>query len=223
MKLLRRMAALAGALVGLASMPAHALTVLDLSLSEPSCGLIGVDGSVTAQPCSGLSFSAALLPGEAVFVSATLHYEYRDDGLVLPAGAWSFVRPGPGPYPPESHEAGALYFVSNACASAAECLRQPVERVDVFSQSGRSPLILGNNDVPDSLTGEIRLFATSGVLAGWLSGGQRTAFIGVDGFTLDGRGLSSVPVAPAIPEPTTAALMLAGLAALALARRAHPG
>lgn len=139
-----------------------------------------------------------------MFVSATLHYHYSDDGLPLPPGNWSFPAATPGTTYRVTNEAGALYFYSNQCSSFQECIRRPVERVDTFNHTS-SPLILGNNDVPDSLTGDLHLVATSGQLATWPGGATRTAFVNADARAFSG-------IAPAVPEPATYALMLAGLA-----------
>jgi PEP-CTERM motif len=181
-----------------------------LSWSDVTCGAIDADGTRTLQSCDALSpteplrrgFTAFVEPGESVFVSATLHYAYSDEGWPLPEGTYAF--PGsPGVTFRVTGEAAALYFYSNQCTTFQECISRPVERIDTFNHGG-GPLILGNNDVPDSLTGELQLLATSGQLATWPAGATRTAFLNADAFTITG-------IAPAIPEPTTAALMLAGL------------
>lgn len=213
MKLHRAVAPLGCAWAVLASAPAHALAVFVLSWSDVTCGLIGADGARSPQACDGRSFSASVDPGEAVFVSATLHYQYSDDGLPLPPGLWAF--PGnPGVTYRVSGEAGALYFYSNRCSSFLECIGRPADRIDTFNR-GSEPLILGNNDVPDSLTGELHLEATSGELATWPFGGVvRTAFLDASGRTISG-------IAPAVPEPASYALMLAGLAAVGAAARRH--
>jgi hypothetical protein len=208
-------------------LPAHALAVLTLSWSDVTCGLIGTDGTRTEQPCDaaygGRSFSAIVNSGESVFVSANLHYEYSDDGLALdPNGNWAFPRLGPGPFPRQTHESAALYFYSNQCASYWECLGRPTwEIVDDFNRTS-DPLIL-HNEMPDHLSGDLLLFASSGVVATWPHPRQRTAFVDARGFTVDARGVGGAVFVPAIPEPATWALMFVGLAALGLARRTHNG
>lgn len=185
-----------------------------------TCGLIGVDGTRSEQPCDGLSqfeplrrgLTAFVNPGESVFVSGTLHYRYSDEGLPLPPGTFAFEFPRPGVAYPVTGEASALYFWSNQCSVFPECINLPLEGTDTFNHTS-DPLILGNNDVPDSLTGALQLMATSGQALTWPVGATRTAFVNADASTVSG-------IAPAIPEPSTYALMLAGLAALgAVARR----
>ena len=50
------------------------MAVLDVSWSDVTCGLIGADGTRSQHMCDGRSFSAHVDPGEAAYVSATLHY-----------------------------------------------------------------------------------------------------------------------------------------------------
>ena len=142
-------------------------------------------------------------PCDGRFVSATLHYHYSDDGLPLAEGNWVF--PGdwdiPGFGPRRTNEVGALYLYSD--------------------NYGARPLIFGHNDTPDSFSGELRLTATP---TG--SGGSDYAYVGAFGWTYSGNFPGTVggfypSIAPAIPEPSSVALILAGLAALGLVRRSR--
>ena len=90
------------------------------------------------------------------------------------------------------------------------CTLRP-DRIDSFS--GPNALILGDNLMPDEMTGEQTFFASSGVPSTWLQGGAtRGAFLIVVAATT----FSGVPP---VPEPSTYVLMLAGLAMLGVAAR----
>lgn len=209
--------AAAAAFLVVAGVAAHAETTLTWGWTDIHCGVIAADGTRTQQPCDARSFSALVMPGESVFVGATLHYSYSDDGLALdPGGNWGFVTGCCGSFRRVTHEAGALYLYSNQCSSLQECMGRPFDRVDTFNPTS-SPLILGDNDVPDTITGELGLFATSGQSATSPFGAMRTAFVDALGFGHSG-------IAAAVPEPSSCALLLAGLAMLyAVTRRRARG
>ena len=199
--------AAAVALLALAGACARAETTLTYEWTNISCGIVAADGSRTEQPCASTSFAAMVEPGQSVFVSASLSYTYSDDGLPLanPAG---FQTDAFGGARLLDHESAGIYVVSNLCQGRLCTLR--ADRSDSFS--GPNALILGDNLVPDELTGEQTYFASSGVPSTWLGGAPRGAFLSV----VAANTFSGVPP---IPEPGTYALMLAGLAVLGVAAR----
>ena len=194
---------------------AHAETTLTYEWSDISCGVIAANGTGTPQPGNGLSFSALVQRGESVFVRATLHYTYSDDGLVL-ANPVQFPT-GPNPFFDHvvlTHESAAIGLAYSWFRSCGRPCNPAFD--EIFSFSGPDPLILGNNDVPDAFSGEQTFFISSGVPLNTnppLDPGQRTAYLDVDNvFRFSG-------IAPAVPEPGSYALMLAGLAAVGAAAR----
>ncbi len=184
---------------------ARATTTLTTSWSDIECGIIATDGTRTARPCPGPtpSFSALAQPGESVYVSATLNYTYSDDGLRLDR-PWGYQVDGSGLRVQfVEYESAGLYLVSSDCRGRS-CPR-PTDVTSSFN--GPFLLLLGNNDTPDSFSGQQRFTATSGVSANWPFAGTRTAFMAISA--------QMVQSVTPIPEPQTWALMLAGLGALA--------
>jgi hypothetical protein len=187
----------------IAAGPARADTNLTTAWTDATCGVIARDGTRTLGACSGLSFSALLQPGETAFVSATLRWTYDDDGLALDRPQ-AFQTDAFGSVRILTHESAGVFVISNLCQGRS--CSYPPDRIDSFS--GPNAVILGDNDVPDELTGERTFFASSGVAADWFAPAQRNAFLGIAvAFAYDG-------VNP-VPELSTWALMLAGLGAAA--------
>jgi hypothetical protein len=187
---------------------ARATTTVSTSWSDIECGLIASDGTRTVQPCTGPSpsFSALAQPGQSVYVSATLNYTYSDDGLRLDR-PWAYQVDENGlRVQVVEYESAGLYLYSNDCRTRS-CPRPP-DVVTFFT--GEFLLLLGNNDTPDSFSGQRRYTAGSGIPAGDYFPSVRSAWIGV------GSVIQSVTP---VPEPQTWALMLTGLGALAWAAR----
>jgi len=82
------------------------------------CGITGPLGTTTV-PCrqstGGVDFQASLNPGETAFLDATLHFDYRDDGLRLAPGHPGFVQlDAAGDHVRDLFvEAGVIYLFSN--------------------------------------------------------------------------------------------------------------
>jgi PEP-CTERM motif len=183
---------------------ASAMTTFTYTWTNITCGIIAADGSRAEESCSGPSFAAMVEPGQSVFVSASLSYTYSDDGLPLEQPGF-FQTDAFGHGRSVDHEAAVIFMTSNLCLSRLCLLTggRP-DLLDTFS--GPTGLIFGENAVPDEASGAVGFFASAGVPSTQLSGGTRFAFFHASVTTFSG--------VPAIPEPGTYALMLAGLALL---------
>ena len=199
--------AAAVALLALAGACARAETTLTFEWTNIHCGIIAADGSRAEQSCTGPSFSALAQPGQSVFVSASLSYTYSDDGLPLEHPGF-FQTDAFGHGRSVDHEAAVIFMTSNLCQSRL-CLLTGGRPDLLDSFSGPTGLIFGENTVPDETSGAVSFFASSGVPSNFLSGEMRIAFFSASVTTFSG-------VTP-IPEPSTYALTLAGLALLGVA------
>ena len=200
--------ALSGALLLGLCAPAAADVTLTGVIVDATCGVRGTSGT-TLQACSalpqGTGFHVTIAPGETAFVNATLRYEYSDDGLRLPV-----------PFPLQldyfgvsfrnvNYEVGEIVPLSNACRSRA-CGLPP--SLDVGGSTAF--LVLGENDKPDHLTGELPLSSFVSVLATSGIAYPMDVFVNWQAIT---AGVA------AIPEPAAWTLLLPGLAAMLLVRR----
>ncbi len=192
---------------------ARAETTLMYEWTDITCGTIAADGSRSAQPCATTSFSALLRPGESVYVRASLSYAYRDDGLALARTVT--LHPSPNNMIVLDYEAAVVGVVSSVCFDFRSCNAQAADHIDNFVGAGPlSPLVFGNNLVPDDLSGQSRFFASSGVPSNYPGGPLQRSV----SFDLNVVETYSGVIA-AVPEPSTYALMFTGLAALAAATR----
>jgi len=204
------------ALLSAGGATAQAETTLTYEWTDISCGVIAADGSRSAQPCATTSFGALINPGESVYVSANLSYAYHDDGLALPQTVAFTPRP-PLPWIVLDHEGALVFFNSSTCSDLRSCEARAFDHVDNFT--GAYPLVLGNNLVPDDLSGKQYVFASSGVPLSYPFGPLQRG-VSFDVYRAD----TYSGIAPPVPEPASYALMLAGLAAVgAAARRRRRG
>lgn len=198
---------LIAALLVVAPATGSAMTSLTYHWSDIQCGVSSPGGPVFST-CSQPSFSARVQPGESVFVTATLNYTYSDDGAPLASrGAFQLDSMGLRMLFVD-HEAGGLYLTSNQCRDArGRCPPYRTEFIDAFN--GPNYLIFGNNDTPDSFSGQVTYTASTSVIPTWPFSAQASAFMGVyHTVTYSGSAV------PAIPEPSTPVLFAAGLLAL---------
>jgi hypothetical protein len=167
-------------LLAWAGVSARAETTLTYEWIDITCGTIAADGSRSAQPCATTSFSALLHPGESVYVSASLSYDYHDDGLALARTVT--LHPSPNNMVVLDHEAAVVGVISSLCFDFRSCNAQAADHVDNFVGAGPlSPLVFGNNLVPDDLSGQSRFFASSGVPSTYPGGVlQRSASMTAD-------------------------------------------
>ncbi len=197
---------------------AKASVSFDYDWSGIQCGYAATGGGpVTAGSCSSPSFSAVVQGGGYAFVTATLNYNYHDDGLALPSPVSFLANTRGSQVVTVGHEAAAIYFQTSSCVDLRTC-------TDLGSRERRSNnpffIVLGDNDTPDTLSGSFTYTATVSAIPPF--GGSVFPFLAVAPVALaTTSGLQIItpgPTAP-VPEPSTWALMALGLGAVAWARR----
>ncbi len=197
--------ALFGAVV--MAMPTHAAVTLDTTIADIRCGITSASGETLLGECNTLSFLAALRPGETAFLRSTLSYHYTDDGLLLDSPWPIQLDPNGLLSTPSTHEVGIIYLISSDCSADRACPVPPGG--PTISGVAFQPLILGLNEQPDDLSGSFDFFIAASLRPDSPA----------DYATTLSLSYTSVAVAAPIPEPTTVALMAAGLLALGLTRR----
>jgi hypothetical protein len=204
---------LAAPLSQAAPSPALSKAVLTSSLVSVTCTITTPAGTTTV-PCSTTGWSPTLLQGWTASMTATYSYTYVDDGLPLlrPFG-FQMDANGLG-VQFASFEAGALYaLTSSTCAESRSGCR--VDPSFQFSGTRFGPLFLSNDAVATNTSGTVSITTNATVADNspfaWTPG----LFIGT---------FEVVNSVPAIPEPSTYALMLGGLCLVAAMsrRRASP-
>jgi len=193
---------LATATVLLTSTGAIAESHLDATITGYECSA-SFAGIVQGLPCSGSSVSGqGSRSGDYVQIAATVRYAYHDDGLSIPALDSSQAA---------EYERGILslnssfVFTPNMCTPGKPCI------FPVLSQFTSPPFVLGLNDMPDDLSGEVELVARydmTSVFSGPFGAGG--------GLGVAINGVRAEAISAPVPEPTSYALMLAGLALLGI-------
>jgi PEP-CTERM motif len=190
---------------------ASAITTFNYHWTDVTCGIVERDGSRTFLPCPSSdapTFTASVLDGQLVFVTATFSYTYHDDGLglsmpeYLPDGSINRII--------VNEEAAGIYFRRLPCIGNRGCTTSAA--LDSFTVP--SQLILGINGKPDDVEGQLSFSALSGSRffpqqIPETPAISRTVFFDVG---------QVITISPA-PEPATYALMLAGLVAVSAAAR----
>jgi hypothetical protein len=189
--------------------PAHALATIETNVSGISCGITDSSGATMLSDCSSLSFAVTLQPGQSAFLRGTLNYHYTDDGLPV---RFTSVPITTGVTFQTSFEAGLILFPNDLC-DPRFCGFVPPSVSFASSPTLRTPLILGQNEQSDDITGSVDMFATISQ--------------SVDArlpFSADLR-IGGVPfaISAPVPEPATIGLLASGLLlGAALRRRRKP-
>lgn len=187
---------------------ASAFATLDVSISNVTCAVGGPSGTSYVQ-CdqsasgNGASFLASLQAGETASINATLSYKYRDDGLALPTPGFAYFDAQTFFF--GDNEFATLRVFSNACEHPGSCGND-------ITGGSIDRLVLGLNSTPDFLTGSLNV--SSFVMASSLPMTATVAF----GWLENVYSVGDAPV-PAVPEPSTYALMAAGLLAVLFVSR----
>jgi hypothetical protein len=194
-------------LLSTGALPARAVATLDAWLTDFACLFTDENGITSGVPCNGPTVTAVLGPGDAVMITATLHYDYHDDGLAIaePRMAWIQMDWNGFSTIYATHEVGWILVFGSHCGSRY-CAHPP--GLDELGTDTFPPILLGLNDVADDLSGELQV-----------SAGYRVAADPFIGGFMPTAGLSVASFTHSIPEPATTALMLVGLAAIGLAVR----
>jgi hypothetical protein len=205
------------AMLWLLAQNASAITTFNYHWSDVTCGIVERDGTRTLLPCTSSdapTFTASVVDGQAVFVTATFNYAYHDDGLRFSM---------PEILPDESRgritvfeEAAGIYFRRIPCTGFRGC---NINGGELGSYNIPGQLILGINGTPDDIESQLSFSVMSGSRyfpqqIPEAPAVSRTVFFDVG---------QVITISPA-PEPATYALMLVGLAAVgAAARRRRRG
>ncbi len=185
------------AVLAFAAAPAHALATLETNASNISCGITDSNGVTMFSDCSSLSFAVTPQPGQSAFLRGTLNYQCTDDGLPVPFVSIPITT---GVAFQTSFEAGLILFPNDLCDPRFRGFVPPSVSFS-SSPSLRTPLIPGQNEQSDDITGSVDMFATLSQTADGRLPFSATLSIG---------GLASAISTP-VPEPATWALMASGL------------
>jgi PEP-CTERM motif len=208
--------ALFAMLLSYLAMAARAEVSIEAWLTDFSCSFTDSSGISVGIPCSGptantgaaASVTVGLSPGESVHISATLNIVYEDDGLRLIT---------PTPYFSGTDLVGTLFTEAGLIyvrTARTDCIALRSSCTIDAIDSLPFPLVVGNNSFAESLQQQISVvsdvvnFNAPNPPGSFPHSFTATAFLGVP-LAIQVQS----PITP-VPEPSTSALLVAGLLAV---------
>lgn len=153
---------------GLAAAP-MSIAVLEATTTSANCSITTLEGTTTTVACDPAGWTAVLGPGWSAQMTATIHYEYSDNGLPLHGSAGRRPTFQLDPFGFSllelEFEAGAIHAFTHwthCHARTTSCGEiAPGGGDQYFGEYGFPPVFVSHNEVADDVSGDISV--TTGV------------------------------------------------------------